>query len=163
MDAYEKGLKGCTTYRPSDVRGSVLSIDDAPAPAEQAALPLAAPASHPERYEKDGVVYMSKPLERETVLPGFTYKLQWPESDHAIYITINDILQDGRRRPSRFSSTRRTWNITPDGGADTHDLRRLRRGGDVTFVVEELKAVRSARRHMDERPLCAELLAAIGG
>ena len=36
---------------------------------------------------------MSKPLERETVLPGFTYKLQWPESDHAIYITINDIVQ----------------------------------------------------------------------
>ena len=30
MDAYEKGLKGCTTYRPSDVRGSVLSIDDVP-------------------------------------------------------------------------------------------------------------------------------------
>src|SRR5690606_27108293 len=94
LDAYEKGLKGCTTYRPSDVRGSVLSLEEAPSEAPQAALPLEAPAAG-ERYEKDGVVYMSKPLERETVLPGFTYKLQWPESDHAIYITINDILQDG--------------------------------------------------------------------
>src|SRR5690606_31708471 len=46
MDAYEKGLKGCTTYRPSEVRGSVLSVDTAPQPeetADQPALPLAAP------------------------------------------------------------------------------------------------------------------------
>lgn len=142
MDAYEKGLKGCTTYRPSDVRGSVLSVDDTPAPAEQAALPLAAPAAHSERHEKDGVVYMSKPLERETVLPGFTYKLQWPESDHAIYITINDIVQDGRRRPFEIFINSKNMEHYAWTVALTRMISAVfRRGGDVTFVVEELKAV----------------------
>jgi ribonucleoside-diphosphate reductase alpha chain len=146
MDAYEKGLKGCTTYRPSDVRGSVLSLDDAPAAAEQAALPLAAPAPHAERYEKDGVVYMSKPLERETVLPGFTYKLQWPESDHAIYITINDIMQaegqNNRRRPFEIFINSKNMEHYAWTVALTRMISAVfRRGGDVTFVVEELKAV----------------------
>ncbi|MBX3504140.1 MAG: adenosylcobalamin-dependent ribonucleoside-diphosphate reductase [Parvibaculum sp.] len=146
MDAYERGLKGCTTYRPSDVRGSVLSIDEVPAPAEQAALPLAAPAAHGERYEKDGVVYMSRPLERETVLPGFTYKLQWPESDHAIYITINDIMQaegqNNRRRPFEIFINSKNMEHYAWTVALTRMISAVfRRGGDVTFVVEELKAV----------------------
>jgi ribonucleoside-diphosphate reductase alpha chain len=148
MDAYEKGLKGCTTYRPSEVRGSVLSVDEAPAetkPAEtkepeQPALPLNAPA--PDRYERDGVVYMSKPLERETVLPGFTYKLQWPESDHAIYITINDIAQEGRRRPFEIFINSKNMEHYAWTVALTRMISAVfRRGGDVTFVVEELKAV----------------------
>ena len=149
MDAYEKGLKGCTTYRPSEVRGSVLSLEEAPAgaqPAEQPALPLAAPEAHRERFEKDGVVYMSKPLERETVLPGFTYKLQWPESDHAIYITINDIVQaegqSHRRRPFEIFINSKNMEHYAWTVALTRMISAVfRRGGDVTFVVEELKAV----------------------
>ncbi len=54
------------------------------------------------------------PAARPEVLPGETYKLRWPDSDHAIYVTLND---DGGRRPaagpSRSSSTRRTWSTTP--------------------------------------------------
>ena len=149
MDAYEKGLKGCTTYRPSEVRGSVLSLEEAPAgtqPAEQPALPLAAPEAHRERFERDGVVYMSKPLERETVLPGFTYKLQWPESDHAIYITINDIVQaegqSHRRRPFEIFINSKNMEHYAWTVALTRMISAVfRRGGDVTFVVEELKAV----------------------
>ena len=163
MDAYEKGLKGCTTYRPSEVRGSVLSVDKTPAN-EQPALPLAAPEVHGERYEKDGVVYMSKPLERETVLPGFTYKLQWPESDHALYITVNDIVQDGRRRPFEvFINSKNTEHY-----AWTVALTRMisavfRRGGDVSFVVEELKAVFDPRGGQWMRgKYVPSLLAAIG-
>jgi ribonucleoside-diphosphate reductase alpha chain len=148
-DAFEKGLKGCTTYRPSDVRGSVLSVDVEPQPeaGTQPALPLEAPASSTP-FEKDGVVYMSKPLERETVLPGFTYKLQWPESDHAIYITINDILQaDGsgqgqRRRPFEIFINSKNMEHYAWTVALTRMISAVfRRGGDVTFVVEELKAV----------------------
>ncbi|HMM13674.1 MAG TPA: adenosylcobalamin-dependent ribonucleoside-diphosphate reductase [Parvibaculum sp.] len=141
MQAYEQGLKGCTTYRPSDVRGSVLSVDTAPSAGEtQPALPLNAPKQTP--YEKDGVVYMSKPLERETVLPGFTYKLQWPESDHAIYITINDIVQDGRRRPFEIFINSKNMEHYAWTVALTRMISAVfRRGGDVTFVVEELKAV----------------------
>ena len=43
------------------------------------------------------VVYMTK-LDRPTDSPGRP-QARWPESDHALYITINDILQDGCRRP----------------------------------------------------------------
>jgi ribonucleoside-diphosphate reductase alpha chain len=144
--AYELGLKGCTTYRPSEVRGSVLSVEPAPKPEEtQAALSLAAPQK-PAHFEKDGVVYMSKPLERETVLPGFTYKLQWPESDHAIYITINDIVQaEGqthRRRPFEIFINSKNMEHYAWTVALTRMISAVfRRGGDVTFVVEELKAV----------------------
>ncbi|MFZ3033588.1 MAG: adenosylcobalamin-dependent ribonucleoside-diphosphate reductase [Parvibaculum sp.] len=146
-DAFDKGLKGCTTYRPSDVRGSVLSVDAAPTPQEtgqaetQSALPLDAPQKTVP-YEKDGVVYMSKPLKREVVLPGFTYKLQWPESDHAIYITINDLLQDGRRRPFEIFINSKNMEHYAWTVALTRMISAVfRRGGDVTFVVEELKAV----------------------
>ncbi|MFZ2467017.1 MAG: adenosylcobalamin-dependent ribonucleoside-diphosphate reductase [Parvibaculum sedimenti] len=160
--AYEMGLKGCTTYRPSDVRGSVLSVE-APKPEEaQATLALNAPKQTP--YEKDGVVYMSKPLERETVLPGFTYKLQWPESDHAIYITINDILQDGRRRPFEIFINSKNMEHYAWTVALTRMISAVfRRGGDVTFVVEELKAVFDPRggSWMKSRYV-PSLLAAIG-
>jgi ribonucleoside-diphosphate reductase alpha chain len=168
MDAYEKGLKGCTTYRPSEVRGSVLSLEEAPAgaqPAEQPALPLAAPEAHRERFEKDGVVYMSKPLERETVLPGFTYKLQWPESDHAIYITVNDIIHDGRRRPFEvFINSKNMEHYAWTVGLTRMISAVFRRGGDVSFVVDELKAVFDPRggSWMNGKYV-PSLLAAIGG
>ncbi len=88
------------------------------------------------------VVYISHPLERDAVLQGFTYKLRWPSSDHAIYVTINDIERGGRRRP--FEIFINTRNL--DHYAWTVALTRMisavfRRGGDVSFVAEELKAV----------------------
>lgn len=146
-DAYAMGLKGCTTYRPSDVRGSVLSVDPEPTGGEsrestQSALPLEAPQSIQKPFEQDGVVYMSTPLERHTVLPGFTYKLQWPESDHAMYITINDIIQDSRRRPFEIFINSKNMEHYAWTVALTRMISAVfRRGGDVTFVVEELKAV----------------------
>ena len=88
------------------------------------------------------IVYMSPPLEREGVLSGFTYKLKWPASDHAIYVTINDIERDGRRRPFEiFINTRNlehyAWTV-----ALTRMISAVfRRGGDVSFVAQELKAV----------------------
>jgi ribonucleoside-diphosphate reductase alpha chain len=151
-DAYAMGLKGCTTYRPNDVRGSVLSADPEPITGEntQSALPLEAPRAHtgantggrPDPIEQDGVVYMSTPLERHTVLPGFTYKLQWPESDHAMYITLNDIVQDNRRRPFEIFINSKNMEHYAWTVALTRMISAVfRRGGDVTFVVEELKAV----------------------
>ena len=66
----------------------------------------------------------------------------WPETDHAIYITVNDIVQDGRRRP--FEVFINSKNL--EHYAWTVALTRMisaifRRGGDVSFVVEELKAI----------------------
>src|SRR5262249_55068346 len=90
-EAYGMGLKGCTAYRPNPVTGSVLARSPSaapahPKPAEVAPLPVV----RTEGSVAD-VVYMAKPLERDAVLSGYTYKLKWPDSDHAIYVTINDI------------------------------------------------------------------------
>ncbi|MGX1198440.1 adenosylcobalamin-dependent ribonucleoside-diphosphate reductase [Parvibaculum sp. MBR-TMA-1.3b-4.2] len=155
-DAYEKGLKGCTTYRPSDVRGSVLSVDEEPA---------AQPEPVPAPVTEDGVVRMWQPLQRDEILPGFTYKIKWPESDHAIYITINDILQDGRRRPFEIFINSKNMEHYAWTVALTRMISAVfRRGGDVTFVVEELKAVFDPRggAWMGGRYV-PSLLAAIGG
>lgn len=149
VDAYAKGLKGCTTYRPNAVTGAVLqSVSPAVAAGDieggtsTTAVPAArvAPALAPLR---DGaVVYMSKPLERDPVLEGYTYKLKWPESDHAIYVTINDIMRDNRRCPFEiFINTRNlehyAWTV-----ALTRMISAVfRRGGDVAFVADELKGV----------------------
>ncbi len=149
--AWELGCKGCTTYRPNAVTGSVLSLPEpAPRPA-----PPPEPAS---------VHYITQPLSRPEALPGQTYKLKWPESDHAIYITVNDIMQDGRRRP--FEVFINSKNM--DHYAWTVGLTRMisavfRRGGDVSFVVEELQAVFDPRggAWMDRRYV-PSLLAAIG-
>jgi ribonucleoside-diphosphate reductase alpha chain len=161
--AYETGLKGCTTYRPNDVTGSVLSVgNDAAAPDTQATLPLEAPPP-PADFGGD-IVYMKQPLERERVLPGFTYKLKWPDSDHAIYVTLNDIIQDGRRRPFEIFINSKNMEHYAWTVALTRMISAVfRRGGDVSFVVEELKAVFDPRggQWMQGRYV-PSLLAAIG-
>ena len=146
-EAYVLGLKGCTVYRPNAVTGSVLisaaSGNPTRAPAEPAAPALPAALSPTKPDERHGdIVYMAKPLERDPVLSGATYKLKWPNSDHALYVTINDIVQDGRKRP--FEIFINSKNL--EHYAWTVALTRMisavfRRGGDITFVVEELKAV----------------------
>src|SRR5205085_9272053 len=105
LQAYELGCKGCTTYRPNEITGTVLEVrkdQGREAAARQAELPLPAPAAQAKPadiYEAGGVVYMTQPLSRPEALPGQTYKVRWPDSEHALYITLNDIIQDGRRRP----------------------------------------------------------------
>jgi ribonucleoside-diphosphate reductase alpha chain len=110
------------------------------------------------------VVYLSKPLERDEALEGVTYKIKWPASPHALYVTINDIEQGGRRRPFEiFINTRNlehyAWTV-----ALTRMISAVfRRGGDVSFVAEELKAVFDPEggRWMGGRYV-PSLLAAIG-
>jgi ribonucleoside-diphosphate reductase alpha chain len=147
--AYELGCKGCTTYRPNEVTGAVLETKPAvPARASQTELPLEAPpaevrtARAKDVYEAGGVVYMTQPLDRPEALPGRTYKLRWPESEHAIYVTINDIVQDGRRRPFEvFINSKNMEHYAWTVGLTRMVSAVFRRGGDVSFVVEELKAV----------------------
>ncbi len=156
LRAYEMGCKGCTTYRPNLVTGAVL------APAEPEKEPAATDGAVPE--SEPGIVYMTQPLERPEALVGKTYKLRWPESEHAFYLTINDIVQDGRRRP--FEVFINSANL--EHYAWTVALTRMisavfRRGGDVTFVVRELKSIFDPRggSWMDGRYV-PSLLAAIG-
>ena len=144
--AYDAGLKGITTYRPNDVTGAVLEVKGGRGEGRQhqAELPLAAPSPGRPRdvFEAGGVVYMTQPLDRPEVLPGSTYKVRWPESDHAMYITINDIIQDGRRRPFEVFINSKNMEHYAWTVALTRMLSAVfRRGGDVSFVVDELKAV----------------------
>jgi ribonucleoside-diphosphate reductase alpha chain len=168
-EAYDLGLKGCTTFRPNEITGSVLTATTVPrGDAEEPHLPLEAPEPPVLRAVDSGagVVYMRRPLERFPVLPGFTYKLRWPESDHAIYITINDILEaSGRRRPFEIFINSKNMEHFAWTVALTRMISAVfRRGGDVAFVVEELKAVFDPRggQWMDGRYV-PSLLAAIGG
>jgi ribonucleoside-diphosphate reductase alpha chain len=151
--AYALGCKGCTTYRPNDVTGAVLAVKaEAPAAAvgrdvaRQPELPLPPPPARLPRpadiFEAGGVVYMTQPLSRPEALSGQTYKISWPESEHALYITLNDIVQDGRRRPFEVFINSKNMEHYAWTVALTRMISAVfRRGGDVSFVVEEMKAV----------------------
>src|SRR5437588_7466 len=151
--AYALGCKGCTTYRPNEVTGAVLEArPESPIepPLRQAAprqselpLPAPPPARRPtDPYEAGGVVYMTQPLSRPEALPGQTYKIRWPDSEHALYITLNDIIQDGRRRPFEiFINSKNVEHFAWTVGLTRMISAVFRRGGDVSFVVEEMKAV----------------------
>ena len=132
-EAYRTGCKGCTTYRPNLITGSVLATKrEEP---EQAAPETAEAEAHE-------IVHLTKPLDRPTFLPGATYKIKWADSDHAIYITVNDIEQDGRRRPFEVFINSKNMEHFAWTVALTRMISAVfRRGGDVSFVVDELKAV----------------------
>jgi ribonucleoside-diphosphate reductase alpha chain len=123
IEGYHLGCKGLTTYRPNAVTGSVLSVGG----------PKADPL--PEKVEE--------PLPpREEHLEGTTYKLKWPESAHAVYVTINDVEQDGKRRPfEMFINSKNMEHYAWTLGLTRMISAVFRRSPDVAFVAEELKAV----------------------
>ncbi|MDE2328432.1 MAG: adenosylcobalamin-dependent ribonucleoside-diphosphate reductase, partial [Rhodospirillales bacterium] len=127
LDAYRSGCKGCTTYRPNAVTGSVLEV----APPADAKPAVAAPAT-----TAAGL------LVRADKLIGATYKLRWPDSEHAMYVTINDIEQDGMRRPFEVFVNSKNLEHYAWVVALTRMISAVfRRGGEVAFVAEELKQV----------------------
>ena len=149
LDAYASGCKGCTTYRPNAITGSVLEVTP-PAPA----VPV------------PSVQGMSpEPLHREEKLTGATYKLRWADSEHALYVTINDTEQDGRRRPFEIFINSKNMDHYAWVVALTRMISAVfRRGGDVAFVAEELKAVFDPRGgQWQNGRYVPSLIAAIGG
>ena len=123
LDAYRSGCKGCTTYRPNAITGSVLEVK-----ATETAAPITLIAN-------DLIVRSEK-------LTGATYKLRWPDSEHAMYVTINDIEQDGMRRPFEIFVNSKNLEHYAWVVALTRMISAVfRRGGDVAFVAEELKQV----------------------
>ncbi|MFK7871517.1 MAG: adenosylcobalamin-dependent ribonucleoside-diphosphate reductase [Roseobacter sp.] len=235
MEAWDTGCKGCTTYRPNDVTGSVLSVSEEKpmvlpnlgSPGErlkwaqkhsklktqtdlatasglsQSAINMffndtrrlarnsanklaevlnvpagwllfgdAEPApevittsdAEPQQPHGD-VIYMSEPLDRPSELEGNTYKVKWPDSEHALYITINDIVLNGHRRPFEVFINSKNMEHFAWTVALTRMISAVfRRGGDVSFVVEELKAVFDPRggAWMSGKYI-PSILAAIGG
>jgi ribonucleoside-diphosphate reductase alpha chain len=152
LEAFETGCKGCTTYRPNAVTGSVLSVSET----SEAA---------PELDNGADVIYMSKPLDRPQSLEGRTYKLKWPDSEHAIYLTVNDVLLNGHRRPFEVFVNSKNMEHFAWTVALTRMISAVfRRGGDVSFVVEELKAVFDPRGGAwVNGKYIPSILAAIGG
>ncbi|MFZ8867876.1 MAG: adenosylcobalamin-dependent ribonucleoside-diphosphate reductase [Paracoccaceae bacterium] len=150
--AYESGCKGCTTYRPNAVTGSVLSVSES----SEAA---------PETDQGAEVIYMSEPLDRPQALEGQTYKLKWPDSEHAIYLTVNDVVVNGHRRPFEVFINSKNMEHFAWTVALTRMISAVfRRGGDVSFVVEELKAVFDPRGGAwIKGKYIPSILAAIGG
>ena len=129
LDAYRSGCKGCTTYRPNAITGSVLEVKPAaPAPAAEGVLPPG--------------VGMTDLMVRPDKVVGATYKLRWPDSEHAIYVTVNDIELGGVRRPFEVFVNSKNLEHYAWVVALTRMISAVfRRGGEVAFVAEELKQV----------------------
>jgi len=169
MQAYDLGCKGCTTYRPNDVTGAVLELKSDAKSDDEPELPLEKPTARSmpvDLGDAGPVTRLFQPLDRPEELAGATYKVRWPESDHAIYITLSDILDDsGRVRPFEIFINSKNMEHYAWTVALTRMISAVfRRGGDVSFVVEELKAVFDPRggQWMGGRYV-PSLLAAIGG
>jgi len=113
--------------------------------AKEAAVVAAAAAR---KTSADGkVVRMHEKLERPDMLRGSTYKVKTPVSDHAMYVTINDlVLNVGTeyeiQRPFEIFINSKNLDHYQWIVALTRIMSAVfRKGGDVTFLVDELKAV----------------------
>ncbi|MEX0369351.1 MAG: adenosylcobalamin-dependent ribonucleoside-diphosphate reductase [Tateyamaria sp.] len=161
MEAWDTGCKGCTTYRPNAVTGSVLTV----AEEKPADTPVMANDDAEPMQPHGDVIYMAEPLDRPSALEGNTYKVKWPDSEHALYITINDLVIGGHRRPFEVFINSKNMEHFAWTVALTRMISAVfRRGGDVSFVVEELKAVFDPRGGAwMQGKYIPSILAAIGG
>lgn len=149
LEGWRLGCKGLTTYRPNRVTGSVLAVatDTPPPPAPPQAASPSLLASRPDHLE------------------GATYKIKWPDSAHAVYVTLNDTEIDGQPRPFEiFVNSKNMEHYAWTLGLTRMISAVFRRGGDVSFVADELKAVFDPRGGAWlEGRYVPSLLAAIGG
>jgi hypothetical protein len=134
-----KKIKGYSVARPDDKAAEAAAAAahnvNAPAHSDEIELPLAE------------VIQMHERVERPEMLIGSTYKIKSPLFEHALYVTINDIVlnQDTEyesRRPFEIFINSKNMDHFQWVVAITRIMSAVfRKGGDVTFLVEELKAV----------------------
>lgn len=127
--AYALGCKGCTTYRPSDTRGSILVKADQ-------ALDKAGEGGHPTNEGQSAETL----AERPEALQGVTHRIKWPSMSAAVYLTVNYLngipfevflaSKDGRHHDWMTAVTLMVTSI-------------LRKGGDISFISDELQQVHS--------------------
>jgi hypothetical protein len=95
----------------------------------------------------DNVIQMHERIERPDVLIGSTYKIKSPLVEHAMYVTINDIVLNAgteheHRRPFEIFINSKSMEHFQWIVALTRIMSAVfRKGGDVTFIVDEMKAV----------------------
>ncbi|PCI42565.1 MAG: TSCPD domain-containing protein [Proteobacteria bacterium] len=100
-----------------------------------------------EDKKENNVTSIAPLLERDEVLEGNTYKIKTPDSEHAMYITINDVVinkgqANEHRQPFEVFINSKNMEHFMWIVALTRVISAIfRKGGDVTFLVEELKAV----------------------
>ena len=131
-----KKIKGYSVITPDDKAREAAAAAKAPAPL------AAAPAAN-----DPAIVQMHEAIERPEMLLGSTYKIKSPLVEHAFYVTINDIILN----PGSEHEQRRPFEVFINSKSMEHfqwivALTRImsavfRKGGDVTFLVEEMKAV----------------------
>ncbi|MBF0218074.1 MAG: NrdJb [Gammaproteobacteria bacterium] len=97
--------------------------------------------------ESSHIMHLTEAMERPEMLLGSTYKVKTPLSEHALYVTINDIILN----PGSAHELRRPFEIFINSKNMDHfqwivALTRIlsavfRKGGDITFLVEEMRSV----------------------
>ena len=132
----EKKIKGYAVLTPEDKAKEAAVKAEAVSRAQvEAELP------------KADVIQMHERIERPEVLIGSTYKIKSPLVEHAMYVTINDIVLNAgtdheHRRPFEVFINSKSMEHFQWIVALTRIMSAVfRKGGDVTFLVEEMKAV----------------------
>lgn len=122
--AYSLGCKGCTTYRPNAVRGSILSK----------------PSDSSSTNPSDTFKWVLK--DRPARLEGCTYKIKWPSLASALYLTVNhdpETLQPFEIFMASKDARYHDWMTV----TTTMITSIFRRGDDIEFVARELQQVQS--------------------
>jgi len=131
----EKKIKGYAVVTPEDKAKDAVKADSVTRAQVEAELPVA------------DVIQMHERIERPEVLIGSTYKIKSPLVEHAMYVTINDIVLNAgtdheHRRPFEVFINSKSMEHFQWIVALTRIMSAVfRKGGDVTFLVEEMKAV----------------------
>ena len=100
-----------------------------------------------EERRESNIIQMHESVERPEMLVGSTYKIKTPESEHAMYITINDIiLNEGseheQRRPFEiFINSKNMEHFQWILALTRITSAVFRKGGDVTFLIDEMRAI----------------------
>jgi len=126
IEAYEMGLKGCTTFRPSDYITGVLVKDE-----------------DNKKAEKEEIAKPKTFVPRPQILEGTTYKIKTPLSTDALYITINDLIkEDGSRRPYElFINTKNLQHFSWIVAMTRLISAVFRHDAAPIFLVQELKSI----------------------
>jgi ribonucleoside-diphosphate reductase alpha chain len=120
--AYDLGCKGCTTYRPNPMRGSVLEGEDG----------------------DDGTPLVPKLPKRPDTLEGRTYKITWPSLPSALYLTVNRNEEAGGFPFEVFINSRSSLNAEWMTALTLMISAIMRMSNDVEFIAQELQQVVSA-------------------
>jgi len=125
----------------------VVSKEDEVAESENESPEKAATKKEVPEKESAEIIQMHEKLERPDMLLGSTYKIKTPQSEHALYITINDVLlnqgtEHEMRRPYEIFINSKNMDHFQWIVALTRIISAVfRKGGDVTFLVDELRSV----------------------